>query len=218
MSAKLTKSAKSAKPPKQIKPKSMPQDNQEFFIMDDVVYFELKGHAKDTHMVTVSIDKWDYVSKYNWYLGKSGYPMSYDLGKMQLHRFVYSYILGSYPPSNMFVDHIDRNKLNNTNNNLRLATPQQNSFNKSTKTNKKGITKISDSNYTATIVKDGKRYQIKNCPTEKHAAEMYNVMSEELHGEFSAPNDLSKYLDINDTDTDDFNDIDDIDLIDRVID
>ena len=161
----------------------------DFYILDDVVYFMLKGRAqKDGTYAMVSMDKWPYVSKYQWYLGKSGYPMSYDLGKMQLHRFVYTYILKAYPPSNLYVDHIDRNKLNNTDNNLRLATPQENSFNKSTLTNKKGVKKISDNNYTASITKNGVRNEIKNIASEKEAAEIYNMMAEELFGEFAALN------------------------------
>lgn len=161
----------------------------DFYIMDDIVYFALKGRAKKEGLYAmVSADKWCYVSKYEWYLGKSGYPLCYDLGKMQLHRFVYTYILGEYPPSEMYVDHIDRNKLNNTDKNLRLATPQENSFNKTTHTNKKGVRKISENNYTATIVKDGKRHEIKNIPTESQAAEIYNMMAEELFGSFAAPN------------------------------
>lgn len=158
-----------------------------FFIVDDVVYFALKGRANEIYTM-ISLDKWPLVSKYDWYLGKAGYPHCYELGKMQLHRFIFAYILGEMPPSNLYVDHIDRNKLNNTNSNLRLATPQENSFNKSTGSNKKGVRKISENNYFATIVKNGIRHEIKNIPTEKQAAEIYNVMAEELFGEFAAPN------------------------------
>lgn len=177
-----------------IKNKKTNEINHDFYIMDDVIYFALKGRAKKEGIYAmVSTDKWHHVSKYEWYLGKSGYPTCYTLGKMQLHRYIYTYILGEYPPSEMYVDHIDRNKLNNTNNNLRLATPQENSFNKTSSSNKKGVKKISENNYTATIVKDGKRHEIKNIPTDIQAAEIYNMMAEELFGSFAAPNDL-KYI------------------------
>ncbi len=165
----------------------------DFFIVDDVVYFGLEGRGKiDGIYAMVSYDKWQYVSKYQWYLGKAGYPMSYDLGKMQLHRFVYTYVLGQYPPPNLYVDHIDRNKLNNTNENLRLATPQENSFNKSTRNNRKGVKKISENNYTATVVKNGVRHEIKDISTEKAAAEIYNAMAEELFGSFAAYNEIDE--------------------------
>jgi len=163
----------------------------EFYIIDDVVMFALKGRAKKENLLTsVSVNKWLIVSKYDWYLGKAGYPMSYELGKMQLHRFVYTLIYGETIPSNLYVDHIDRDKLNNTDENLRLATPQENSFNKTTNSNKKGVRKISSNNYSALIVKDGIKHEIKNIPTEKQAAEIYNLMAEELFGVFSAPNQI----------------------------
>ena len=71
---------------------------------------------------------------------------------------------------------------------MRLATPQENSFNKSTETNKKGVKRISDSNFSATITKNGTKHEIKNIPTEKQAAEIYNMMAEELFGSFAAYN------------------------------
>ena len=160
-----------------------------YYIIDDIVYFELKGRGKQENIqASVSLDKWDHVSKYEWYLGKSGYPICYSLSKMQLHRFVFTYVLGQKAPSHLYIDHIDRNKLNNTNGNLRLVTPQENSFNKTTKNNKKGVRKISESNYTATITKDGTKREIKNIPDEKQAAVIYNMMAEELFGSFAAPN------------------------------
>lgn len=162
-------------------------EQKDFFILDDVVYFALKGRAKDM-FVMVSLNKWPFVSQYDWYLGKNDYPICYQLGKIQLHRFIFTYILGEYPPSQLYIDHIDRNKLNNTDANLRLATPQENSFNRTTKTNKKGVRKVSDRNYSAVVMKDGVRHEIKNIPCASKAAEIYNYMAEELFGPFASYN------------------------------
>lgn len=166
-------------------------DNNEYiyYIVDDIVYFQLKGRAKENNIYAfVSLNKWNYVKKYQWYLGKCGYPLCYYLGKMKLHRFIFTYVVGDKIPSNVYVDHIDRNKLNNTDGNLRLASPQENSFNKSTKTNKKGVKKISTNNYSAIVTKDGKKHEIKNIPSEEQAASIYNMMAEELFGSFAAFN------------------------------
>lgn len=157
------------------------------YIIDDVVYFALFGKIEST-FAFVSLNRWDIVKKYKWYLGKAGYPMCYELGKMQLHKFVYRYILQDTLPTGLYVDHIDRNKLNNSNGNLRLATPQENSFNKTSKSNTKGVKKISKNNYSVCVYKDKIKHEIKNIPTEKQAAELYNIMAEELFGEFAAPN------------------------------
>uniref|UniRef100_A0A6G6ADA0 Putative numod4 NHn endonuclease n=1 Tax=Borely moumouvirus TaxID=2712067 RepID=A0A6G6ADA0_9VIRU len=164
-------------------------NEEEILIIEDVVYLPLKGRGKKEGVYAmISLDKFSIVNKYKWYLGKSGYPVCYELGKMQLHRLIFTCIVGDKIPSDIYVDHIDRNKLNNTNNNLRLVTPQQNSFNKSTETNFKGVRKISENNYTSSIVKNGKKHEIKNIPTREKAAEIYNLMAEELFGEFAAFN------------------------------
>lgn len=68
-----------------------------------------------------------------WYLSINDYPICYQLGKMQPHRFILTYILGECPPFQLYVNHIDRNKLNNTDANLRLV----NSFNRTTKSNQR---------------------------------------------------------------------------------
>lgn len=157
------------------------------FILEGNVYFPLKGRAKNATAI-VSENKWPFVSKYEWYLGKAGYPLCYKLGKMPLHRFIFVHVLGQEIPKEYFIDHIDRNKLNNTNENLRLATPQENSFNRTTKSNLKGVKKISETNYTATVTKDGKKHEIKNIGSADEAAHIYNMMAQQLFGEFAALN------------------------------
>lgn len=170
---------------KQKKPK---EKDDEYFIFEDTVMFKLQGST--SAYAIVSLNKWEYVNKYEWYLGKAGYPLCYKLVKMTLHRFIFTYILGQSPPSELYVDHIDRNKLNNTNQNLRLATPQENSFNKTTTSNLKGVKKISENNYTASITKDGIKHEMKNIQTETEAKNCYNMMAEELFGSFAALNNI----------------------------
>jgi hypothetical protein len=190
-----SKQSKQSKPSKQRKQNpefvdSRKDPDHDFYIMDDVVHFALKNGTRQLNVfATVSMDKWPFVSKYDWYLGKAGYPICYSLGKTTLHKFVYHYLTrGLGAPDGFYIDHIDRNKLNNTDSNLRLATPQENSFNKSTASNIKGVRKISEGNYSAVITKDGTKHEIKNIPTQNQAAEIYNVMAEELFGSFAALN------------------------------
>jgi hypothetical protein len=71
----------------------------------------------------------EYFSQYRWYLHKNGYVTrkGYSDGKrtiIYLHREICK------PPDNLWVDHIDRDKLNNRSCNLRWVTPQENAQNR----------------------------------------------------------------------------------------
>jgi len=64
----------------QKKPRSAKEIEHDFYIIDDIVYFALRGRAQKEGLFTsVSFDKWPFVSKYDWYLSKNGYPMCYDV-------------------------------------------------------------------------------------------------------------------------------------------
>ena len=186
------------KPPRRKLPKK--KVNLKSFIPTFILWiilftFALEGRGKECYAM-VSGDKWPIVSKYSWYLGKAGYPICYDLGKMSLHKLVYRLTTGTPCPQGLFIDHIDRNKLNNSDSNLRLATPQQNSFNKTSSTNLKGVRKISEGNYTASITRDGKKHEIKNIPSASQAAETYNYMAEELFGVFASYNNVDNIKEV----------------------
>ena len=160
----------------------------DYYEMDNDVYFMLKGRGtKEKIFTRVSKCKWPLVLKHDWHLNISGYAWCYALCQ-PLHRYVYYLTLGFYPPSNLYVDHMDRDKLNNSDGNLRLSTPQQNSFNKSSKTNLKGVRGKTPGKYSASITKDGKTYKISNISTETLAAQMYNYMATDLFGEYAALN------------------------------
>jgi hypothetical protein len=156
----------------------------------DIVYFELQ--SGDFYMVSIS--KWDMVSKYKWYCSKAGYAFSYDLGKMPLHRYVYMLHLGHKLPSDFYIDHIDRNRLNNTDNNLRMVSPQQNSWNRSVAVGKKykGVIKCKNDKWAAVISKDGKQHRINDIASQDDAAKIYNLMAQEMFGEYAALNNISE--------------------------
>lgn len=83
----------------------------------------------------VSLDKVDIIKKYAWsaYLrDRSCYAMTRVNGKTtKMHNLLFS------PPDGMICDHINRNGLDNRNENIRFATHQENLFNAGPKKNNK---------------------------------------------------------------------------------
>lgn len=76
----------------------------------------------------ISIDEEDmaYLAMYNWYISDHGY-LIYKPTKQPYIRF-HRLIINC--PDNMYVDHIDGNKLNNQKYNLRICTQLQNTSNR----------------------------------------------------------------------------------------
>jgi len=109
---------------------------------------------KDGHLY------WKKNGKKAGYLRPTGYHSVEVNGKgLMLHRLIWIYHFGK---PNAFIDHIDGNKSNNKIENLRLATKNQNSYNKKIHPNNKlgikGLRLRKDNNkYEARICVDGKR-------------------------------------------------------------
>lgn len=124
------------------------------------------------------VDYSDYhlLSSIKWY-NSNGYAISHDLVKM--HRLIMQ------PTKEQLIDHIDRNKLNNSRSNLRIVTREGNVHNQkkreNTKNNYKGVQFIKKLNlYQSRCRMNGSDYFLGHYTSEKAAAHAYNVKAKSL--------------------------------------
>ena len=106
--------------------------------------------------------------------------------KKRVHRLVYQYFGKNYD-ENLTIDHINNIRSDNTINNLRPATQQQQNFNvKIYKNNKLGIkgVQLHNTKYRARIRIDNILSIIGTYDTIEEASEAYKARARELHGDF----------------------------------
>lgn len=89
----------------------------------------------------VSLDKYDLVKEYKYYIRKDGYIEGNKSKNKIKERFLLHRLIMGFPSNQ--VDHINRNKLDNRNENLREVTNSQNQVNQGImKNNTSGITGV----------------------------------------------------------------------------
>ena len=125
----------------------------------------------------------DIVSEYKWCLQSQGYVLCRELN-MYLHEF----IMGKCPDHR--IDHINRDPLDNRKHNLRYATAQENSRNRSIqKNNKSGYVGVhlvkSVNKWQATIVVDGKSIYLGLYEDINEAIRVRKEAEEKYFGDFS---------------------------------
>jgi hypothetical protein len=106
------------------------------------------------------------------------------------HRLAWLYMTGDWPPPGLTVDHKDTDGRNNAWRNLRLATQQQQQFNRSKQkrntTGYKGVTYSKKKGlYCAFIGFNRKGYNLGGYATAKMAHAAYANAARRLHGEFA---------------------------------
>jgi hypothetical protein len=136
------------------------------------------------------IDDCDFelVSKYKWQANVHNHVVyagtDVNRTRILMHRLILQ------APKGILVDHIDHNGLNNTRDNLRLATRSQNGYNaRLSKGNTSGVKGVYWCNYyhkwCALIHTKEKRYHVGYFATLEEAAEATRIKRLELHGKFA---------------------------------
>jgi hypothetical protein len=150
----------------------------------------------------VSINKKTLIGQHKWYLGKDGYPFAFIKGaRVPLHRYVwylntglwYNQFIENNQIKKLYVDHINRNKLDARDENLRLATPAENSYNKTSKSTIIDPTtnqplhhiKLKKSGYEVCLNKDGLTNKINKIASIEEAKQIYNMMAQEMFGSYA---------------------------------
>lgn len=159
---------------------------------------ELTVYSKRYGIITAIVDNnvFDKIHSFNWnvsqdkgnfYLFARGIFPEDKLRKVKLHQL----IMMPYDSKGFVIDHKDGNTLNNTKENLRLATRQQNSQNRKPQKNKKstykGVT-FFYKKWTVTITTSGKKIHGGSFSDEVEAAKRWNELARQYHGEFAYQN------------------------------
>jgi hypothetical protein len=146
------------------------------------------------------VDDQDYptLSAYRWFLLKASH-LSYAItstkvdgkrGTALMHRLIMS------PPKGTFIDHINRNGLDNRRENLRPASPSENIHNcrryVTSKSRFKGVrTNPKDGKYEARLKVNGKRIWLGRYISDVDAAIAYDLAAIRFFGEYALTNVIS---------------------------
>ena len=149
-----------------------------------------QGKNRGKFFALVDDESFKEVSKYRWNYVIMGYAES-RLGSKK-NKPIRMHIFLMNPPKGMFVDHINMNGLDNRKENLRLATYQQNNYNrrlnKNNKSGYKGVIWDKSVKKWRAYIRSGKMIYLGVFKTKLEAAKTYNEAAIKLFKEFAKLN------------------------------
>ena len=140
------------------------------------------------------VDKEDYkvLSKHKWFLHNQGYAIRHSFGKNNKMFLMHREIMNAH--NGQQVDHINSNKLDNRQNNLRFSTVAENSWNREiTKNNSTGFKGVYENKRIKNEwakrwyvrIRVSKKYIYGHCWNRKiEAVKEANKLMKKFHGQF----------------------------------
>ena len=130
---------------------------------------------------------WEMVARHRWHVATGGHGNRYARSSKAgyMHRMIVR------APSNMEVDHINGDGLDNRRCNLRVATVAENHRNRRKPYGSSrflGVSKCRNDRWRAQIKADGRVVHLGTFRDEVEAAVAYDRAAIRIHGEFAAPN------------------------------
>jgi len=171
-------------------------DPNEIAVNDSVCKIFLYNN-KGIKITETLIDVEDYpkVKPYKWHISTKGYAVTTIVTKNKKRKllFLHHLILKPNPPVSPFIDHKNRDKLDNRKLNLRRCSQSQNSANSiKPKTNKSGFKGVSwnkqMNKWRAVIGHNRKMIRIGWFEKKEDAALAYNETAKKIYGEFAKLN------------------------------
>ena len=150
----------------------------------------LSGELGKGKFVLVDDEDFEKLNKYKWHFG-TGYARRLSKGSHSTRKVIWMHRVIMNTPSNMVIDHIDGEGLNNQKYNLRNCLPKENARNTRIASNNtsgyKGVYRFHKS-WRAVIFLNGKMIHLKMCSTPLEGAKIYNEAAIKYHGEFASLN------------------------------
>jgi hypothetical protein len=124
---------------------------------------------------------------FTWFVNSQGYVVRTQPTMVRLHRAIMERMKGRWLKDDEEVDHINGNKLDNTRDNLRLATRSQNQQNRGPNGSRpyKGVyrSQAEADRWVAKITFEGEQEYLGTFRSPKRAALEYDKYARALHGE-----------------------------------
>lgn len=141
----------------------------------------------------VSNEDFEHLSQIAWYMDNDLYAGRWSGKPRAMHVYIYTELMGCSLPTRgrYIVDHDNRDHLDNRRQNLRVATPAQNTMNSSLSiANKSGYrgVRLDGSSWHSYIYLNKRRYDVGWFQSREEAAWMRDQWAIELHGEFAILN------------------------------